>query len=694
MARHRLTSSLTDRYLQLIETMAAESFGGDTAAARALADSALVSGLLIEAGVAGSDDHVDIPATYGRDISGIIRSMADPADDLDILLDSSWKRYRSVSSRDNGVVYTPAGVARFICRKTIGQWLLRQVNRQFGRSYVTQDEMIEACSPDEAWKAREILNRARILDSSCGTGVFLQAAAEEMTRLKATFDPDRHESDIGQIFQHTLENNISGTDIDENALKIARARLMLSLRKAGHLKGKGIRLQIEKRNALLPGPEPPRTEQYDIIVGNPPYMRIKSMYRGETDGLQRKKTLASEIMKSGLYRLQDGNLNLYKLFIERNLSLLKADGSMGLIIPSPFLNEASSAGLRRHIFDTCTVEEIVEIPEKVRAFGVVNQATAILVLHKGEPGTKFNLRLGASAESLEGGSISVDLKELKAITAGRMEVPLLTAPAIEWGMLKHLMNVPPFKGDSHFPEVGSICVGQLDETLDKEFLSETPTGDIFVKGIHLHEYSVDLSEAGSSPRWVDKKAFLEKRPSAARVIESARIIGRNTINKSCKRRLKFALLPPGYVCGNSIKQIVITDPQIRPLYLLGILNSSVLNWYFEVFCSQNNVRNYSIEAMPIPRAPGPAQEAVACVARSIMETEGETREYLDKKLMDALIYELYFMDTRMLSSAVLAAIDERSGPGAFMHEGIQRIVEMIEGREGFKIVRQATYRLK
>jgi hypothetical protein len=172
--------------------------------------------------------------------------------------------------------------------------------------------------------------------------------------------------------------------------------------------------------------------------------------------------------------MQEGNLNLYKLFIERNLSLLKEDGSMGLIIPSSFLNEATSAPLRQHIFHTCTVEEFVEIPEKARAFDTVSQATAILICHRGEPGSRFSLRLGADSESLDREAISVDLAELQAITRGRMEVPLLTAPAVEWEMLKHLLRVPPFCGDERFPEVGKICVGHLDETLDKEYISKAP----------------------------------------------------------------------------------------------------------------------------------------------------------------------------------------------------------------------------
>ncbi len=302
---------------------------------------------------------------------------------------------------------------------------------------------------------------------------------------------------------------------------------------------------------------------------------------------------------------------------------------------------------------------------------------------------------GADIGNLEGDSaIRVGIGELSDMTAGRMEVPLLTSPDLEWAMLGSMRRIPPFSGNDAFPSIGEISVGNLDETFDREFVSEAPTGHIFVKGIHLNEYSVDLRPDGLQPRWVKKDEFLEKRPAAARAIVPPRVIGRNTRNKASSRRLKFAMLPEGYLCGNSVKQIVITDTNIDPLYLIALLNSSVLNWYFEVFCAQNNIRNYSIEALPVPRATRQVQEAFTFVARLIMSSEGEEREFLDKKLMDAMAYELYFMEMRMLNSAVISSMEEGVTAETFKrHDDIMAIIDRITAREGFKITQRTTYRL-
>ena len=678
-------------YDLLVRDLASREFGGDEKAARARADDALIEYAL---------GRLCGETTTSR--HGAIDSILDGAADLPgavcETLDRSCSLIMGTASRDAGAVCTPPPVARYICRRTIESHLLGQMASAAGKKYGSIEGLIGGPAQDRS-RAAAILDGLRLLDSTCGTGIFLEAALQEMCRLKLALDRPGHDDvHASLVAREVLSNNIYGLDIDEYSLKVARARLMLRLAAMGYDDLRSLVMKLAPGNALLADVNPGSGRGFDVIVGNPPYMRVKSMFKGSEAGSRKamKSGFARELVSSGLYRCQEGNLNLYKLFIERNLSLLKDGGSMGLIFPSPFLNEATSTKLRRHIFDTCAVEEIVEAPERSRLFDGVNQAAAIMICHKAGGTGQLLLRTGAGLDSLDkgGSSICIRLDELSDMTNGRMEVPLLSAPGPEWAMLRLLRRIPPFAGDGDYMPVGEVSVGNVDETIDKEFISSEPTGHIFVKGIHLKEYAVDLSPGGRQPRWVRKDEFLAKRPSAKRAVSLPRIIGRNTLNKACRRRLKFAPLPPGYLCGNSIKQITITDGSIDPLYLLALLNSSVLNWRFEVFCAQNNIRNYSIEALPIPRAPGQVQQAFACVAGLILEAGEREREFLDRRLMDAMAYELYFTEMRTLSSAVLSAMDEGASPaGLARREDINAIIDIIAGRESFRIVQRATYRL-
>jgi Alw26I/Eco31I/Esp3I family type II restriction m6 adenine DNA methyltransferase len=687
--------SLIDRYNVIVSDLAKRKLNGDMTAARMSADDALTGIALNKLGI--KTDRPEIGPDYQSSIASIIDSAENVRDAVNEILNASCAIVRETAARDAGVVYTPSTVARYMSARAIGNNLLGKFESGLPAKPDSIDDLIDGSERQTLERLKDELEHIRLIDTSCGTGIFLESALEELCRLKSAIS--RRLGDKPTPWhvhaRDMLANNIFGLDIEAYSVKSARTRLLLRMATAG-LDVDGIKMNLGQGNALLHDNNGLLSGDFDVIVGNPPYMRVKSMFRtpGTTDSKRKKQDFAQEIRSSGLYHCQEGNLNLYKLFVERNLSLLRKQGSMCLIFPSSFLNETTSEPLRKQIFSNYAVEEIIEIPERSRLFGGVNQATCIFTCRKGAPLNELKVKPGAGIDSLEScPAITIDLNELNAMTLGRMEVPLLRSPDIEWALLQSLRRIPPFRGNGRFPPIGEISVGNVDETIDKEFISHTTTGDIFVKGIHLSEYVVDLRPDGPGPRWVRKEAFLEKRPAVGRVIAHPRIIGRNTRNKASSRRLKFALLPEGYVCGNSIKQIIVTDRDIDPLYLMALLNSSVLNWYFEVFCSQNNIRNYCIEALPIPRASQQAQDAFAFVARLIMESSGDVREFLDKKIMDAMAYELYFMDMRMLSSAILSSMEDGATAETFKREeDIAAIVDRITSREGFRVIQSATYR--
>lgn len=660
-------------------------------------------------------ESVVAPEMRAKVVSGIGK-MLDGKDILRTacgLLDSSSSFLYGDRSRDAGVHYTPLPVAAYICRRTIGSYLAHQ--KEMG-------------SPDDPSLGElhsyyfTMLKNIRVLDSSCGSGIFLEAALDELYRLRMlalkTFE-ERFSADNGPLaddfkalirddgIESTLKkeivtDNLFGTDIEPYSLEIAsiKLKLLVAASAKNRVDFNDFRLNLACKNVLLTQHVTLSGEtfgNFDVIVGNPPYMRVKSMFSGDHDGARLKKEFSASIISSGLYHFQEGNLNLYKLFIERNLSLLKKNGSMGLIFPASFLNEATSEKLRAHLFQSCEVEELVEIPERAKIFNGVNQATVILFLSK-SPAKEggFLLRIGSNMHDIgaKGDAIHVSYNELGSLTKNKMEVPLLSDPSLEWEMIKHLLLIPPFQGDMTTLPIGTITVGQVDETIDKEFISENYTGDIFVKGIHLKEYAVDLTPEGRQPRWVHKEAFLKKRPSALSTISQPRIIGRNTLNKACSRRLKFALLPPGYVCSNSIKQVVVADPGIDPLYLLALLNSSTLNWYFELFNDQNNIRNYSVEALPIVRAAAETQRTFAGVVTLLMGSTGKEREYLDKNILDPMVYELYFSESKFeLIEAVSLRITTDHPVQKLRDDGdIIKKRERIESDPRYGLITRATYK--
>ncbi|MDL1957586.1 MAG: Eco57I restriction-modification methylase domain-containing protein, partial [Candidatus Desulfofervidus auxilii] len=369
---------------------------------------------------------------------------------------------------------------------------------------------------------------------------------------------------------------------------------------------------------------------FDIIIGNPPYGRIKQLLK------TKEEKLAFSKIYNNLFYYQRGNYNYYKLFLEKCFFLLKNTALFSMIFPTAFLGEDNSKLLRKLFFEKARIIKILQFPEKTKVFEDVTQDVIILLYQKIEVKNDYKIliKTNISREEL---SRLFDLKfleirksEIKEISED-YQIPIFNNPEEEWKILKKISTFPIFKGNKKIPAIGEIGVGHLDETIDKEFISKEPTGDILVKGIHLDRYFVDLDPEGPQPRWIkNKEEFFKKKPKAEEIYKRDKIIGRNTINRKLKPRLRFTWLKKGYVITNAIKYILISDETLNPYYIIGLLNSSLLNWNFELFSSQNNIRNYEIERLPIIRAKPIQQNPLVNSVKKIILLKKLTYQFIKK----------------------------------------------------------------
>ncbi|MHA1305051.1 MAG: Eco57I restriction-modification methylase domain-containing protein, partial [Candidatus Heimdallarchaeaceae archaeon] len=395
---------------------------------------------------------------------------------------------------------------------------------------------------------------------------------------------------------------------------------------------------------------------FDVVIGNPPYGRLKQIIEDKEE-----KYFFSKVY-SNLYSYQVGNLNLYKLFLERSYNLLKEKGYFSMIFPSSFLGENDSKKLRRLFFEECKVDKILEFPERTRVFEGNTQAVCIQFYKKSRT-DDYTVQIKTNISREEKGNLTsldfltVKRNDLKKLTGEDYRIPLFYNPKVEWEILKHISKYPPFKGDGKIPPVGEVGVGHIDETFDKEFISDEPGDDLLIKGIHLDRYFVNLDPDGPKPRWiVNKEEFFEKKPEAKKVAEQEKVIGRNTINKASKPRLRFAPLGKGYVITNNVKFIINIDEHVEPCFLIAVINSTLLNWRFELFSLQNRVNNYEIESLPIPRIPKKEQKPFIILAKYMLflkqyqnyfARENKHLQYIIDyfdNLTDCLVYELYLGD--------------------------------------------------
>ena len=306
-----------------------------------------------------------------------------------------------------GVVPTP----RYIVDSILQRTLLRAIGDR---------------SPDE-------LSLFTVADICCGSGIFLLSAyeflLEHYLEWYLTNDRARH---VGRTIFETagghwrltfeekrriLCTHIRGVDIDANAVEVARFSLLLKL--IENETAEDLRDYVESQeapalpaldNIIRPGnslvsqaewtvahgtmsaalaekinpftwtdefPEEMQRGGFDVIVANPPYIRIQNMVTYSPEEVAFYKSPTSPYSTA-----RQDNFDKYALFIERALSLLTPSGRLGVITPHKFMTTHAGQALRRLIGVSRFLEEIVHFGIK-QVFGrTVSNYTCILIIEK------------------------------------------------------------------------------------------------------------------------------------------------------------------------------------------------------------------------------------------------------------------------------------------------------------------------
>ncbi|MBN8443772.1 MAG: class I SAM-dependent methyltransferase [Thauera sp.] len=95
----------------------------------------------------------------------------------------------------------------------------------------------------------------------------------------------------------------------------------------------------------------PEREQFDTIIGNPPYVRFQDI-AASTRALIAGAPQASRL---------DGRANLYLFFIEKCLRHLRPGGELIFITPRDFLKATSAVRLNHLLFEAGTVTDAIEL---------------------------------------------------------------------------------------------------------------------------------------------------------------------------------------------------------------------------------------------------------------------------------------------------------------------------------------------
>jgi type I restriction-modification system DNA methylase subunit len=125
-----------------------------------------------------------------------------------------------------------------------------------------------------------------------------------------------------------------------------------------------------KTNSILGTLSDAVTEQYDLILTNPPYVTSGS------------SNLKEEIRKDGelLNHYTVNALGVEGLFMEWIIKALKPNGKAFVVVPDGMLNRQNDKNLRKYILDECCIDGLISLP--LNTFFTTNKKTYILCITK------------------------------------------------------------------------------------------------------------------------------------------------------------------------------------------------------------------------------------------------------------------------------------------------------------------------
>jgi len=378
---------------------------------------------------------------------------------------------------------------------------------------------------------------------------------------------------------------------------------------------------------------------FDAVIGNPPYVRIQAMTETQPEAVP----YFSQHYRSAA----KGNYDIYVLFVEKGLSLLNNSGRFGYICPHKFFNAKYGEPLREHLAEGRHLAEVVHFAAG-QVFAGATTYTCLLFLSRGCLG-EFDVckvrdmerwridGTGAECASVEAKSLTarewtfsvgsaVPLKEkldaagqpladiasrifqgfktgadtvfiLRVLEDGRFYSKCLDkAVELDRCYLRPLYKSGEFKRYQLKPSTRVIIFPYSDGTLI-EWATIRRKATRTAQYLEECKPTLDARERG---RWAGANWYCYSRQQALEVISKPKIL-----TADLNPHANYCLDPDGSACftGGAAGGYGILVPDNVRSYVLGLLNSRVLDWYLHQVSSTFRGGWFSYECRFISQLP-------------------------------------------------------------------------------------------
>ena len=442
-----------------------------------------------------------------------------------------------------------------------------------------------------------------------------------------------------------LLNNIHGVDIDAQAVEVTKLSLLLKVLEGESQETIGSQLSLLKERVLpdlahnikcgnsLIGPdyfegrmmvdeeerrgvnafdwkaEFPRVfvqGGFDVVLGNPPYVRMEG-FKGLKQYLKRN------------YACHNERSDMYAYFIEKEHKLLNEGGRFGMIVSNKFLRANYGTPLREFMVRAASIERIVDLAGLPVFKGATVRTIIIVSCRRLRDGPiRYSPPLSTEIfKAVQAGSLSVE----DATEDGAYNVPVSALSHNVWnfaaqGTADLLARVK--LANMRLSEYcdGQICMGVksgltqafvIDSTMRTKIIASSPKASEIIKpflnGRDVRRYSLEPKDLYLI--YTYHGVTISDYPAIERHLEQFK----EQLRRRATRQEWYELQQPQYAYTQFFEGAKIVFPDIaasprfalddkahygsnttyfiprRDLYLLGLLNSQLGNFYFRIVCA-------------------------------------------------------------------------------------------------------------
>ena len=420
---------------------------------------------------------------------------------------------------------------------------------------------------------------------------------------------------------------------------LEKAREFLNEKFYSMLKSNGIKISEEEFRDLKPfhwgfefyevfDLEKSKEERgFDVIIGNPPYFRLSTL-----------EFTYKSLLKS-LYKFSYLESNAFSVFTERSRNLLSHLGYFSYITHKNLFNLDSYSELRKDIIEKNKISLLADAKKDV--FVGVTAETVIFILRK----------------SLENGTILFAQRDGESFNViGRFSQKKYNDLIKSWDY-RFIIYAPKSyliikKASEQSIPLGKICIIRrgIETGNNKKFLRKEKVGtnwypvirgkDIaryFIHGYVFLNYSKKLSN-----------------PLYPELLKEEKIVTQqNSMYPMCYYDYG------GFYVLNSATFMKVKDEWIDKIssrFLTSILNSRLISYLFmTIFTNRStltiNILPNNLASIPIKLPPTQQPFIILCnymlflnKTEARRKSEKELIEFIDKQIIDPLVYELYFKE--------------------------------------------------